>query len=217
MEGEASGGGARDILLSEIQHRVRNSLSLVTSFLNLQAADAADPSVRDALSKASGRVLAIARLHDRLYRLENLREVDLGECLADVARGVEAQAGPPANVDLVVDVAPLSVSGAIAFPVGLIVNELLTNSYKYAFPGNRPGRIRLGLDGDGARAHVVVADTGIGYPRGARAGLGTRVTRALTHQIGGSLRRLDGDGCAHVLSFSPNGARTDGANTGPHA
>ena len=210
MEAEAAtGGGSRDVLLSEIQHRVRNSLSLVTSFLNLQAADAGDPAVRDALAKASGRVLAIARLHDRLYRLENLREVDLGECLSDVARGVEAQAGAPANVDLVVDVAPLAVAGTVAFPVGLIVNELLTNAYKYGFPGNRAGRIRLGLDRSGGLAHVTVADTGIGYPRGARAGLGTRVTRALARQIGGTLRRVDGEGCAHVLSFPPDRGRND--------
>jgi two-component sensor histidine kinase len=198
----------KDMLLDEIQHRIRNSLSLVTSLLNLQASTAPEPAVRTALSDASGRVLAVARLHDRLNRMESLDQVRLDLCLADIADGVEGQAGRPAHVSLGRQMAPVMVAGSVAVPVGLIANELLTNAYKYAFPEGRPGKIHLSLARKGDRVLMVVADSGIGYPTAqqAPAGLGTRVTRALAEQIGGRLRRLGCGGCAQVLRFSPPAA-----------
>jgi two-component sensor histidine kinase len=195
----------KDLLLDEIQHRIRNSLSLVTSLLNLQASSAPEPAVRRALADASGRVLAVARLHDRLTRMESLDQVRLDLCLADIADAVEGQAGRPAHVSLGRQMAPVSVAGSVAVPVGLIANELLTNAYKYAVPQGRPGQIHLSLVHKGGRVLMVVADSGVGYPPAQTAStwLGTRVTRALADQIGGRLRRLGCGGCAQVLRFSP--------------
>lgn len=194
----------KDLLLNEIQHRIRNSLSLVTSLLNLQASAASEPAVRTALSDASGRVLAVARLHDRLHRLESLEQVRLDSCLADIADGVEGQAGRPAHIRLHHRLAPVLVAGSLAVPVGLIANELLTNAYKYAFPDARKGEIHVALAQRGGRLLMVIADSGVGYPAGQRAGngLGTRVTQALAGQIGGRLRRLACGGCTQVLRFS---------------
>jgi two-component sensor histidine kinase len=150
----------KEMLLHEIQHRVKNSLTIVNSLLHLQASGAADVAVREALAQAAARVGTVARLYDNLHRLSDHTEVDLGGCLYDVARGVEDQFGQQNRVALVCEVQGLRVSGDTAFPVALIVNELATNAYKYAFPDNRSGTVRLVLKRDGDEVRVEFAMTG---------------------------------------------------------
>jgi PAS domain S-box-containing protein len=194
----------KELLLHEIQHRVKNSLSLVNSLLQLQAGATEDLEARQALVDAAGRVRVIARLQDQLYRLGNLNEVDLGSCLYEVAQSVAEHAGKSPQVRLRTELEQLMVPGKAALPVLLIVNELMTNAYKYAFPADRTGTVRLTMAQVQGELRITVEDDGIGLATGEaqRSGLGTRVTQGLAGQLRGRLEHLSSDsGCTFVLSF----------------
>jgi PAS domain S-box-containing protein len=193
----------KDLLMREVQHRVKNNLTLVNSLLEMQAAGTTDLVVREALVSAAGRVRTIARMHDKLHRLGDHSEVDLGATLFEVAQGVAENAGHPAHVRLRCETESLLVSGDVVLPVSLIVNELLTNAYKYAFPKGRTGTVKLVVERLDCTVRIIVSDDGIGLPSGQppKAGLGTRVVRGLASQVRGTLQRAPGAGCAYVLEF----------------
>jgi PAS domain S-box-containing protein len=193
----------KDVLLHEIQHRVKNSLSLVHSLLQLQASATEDVEARGALADAAGRVRIIAQLQDQLYRLGDLSAVDLGSCLFEVSQSVAEHAGRAPQVRLRTELEQLVVPGKAALPVLLIVNELLTNAYKYAFPNGRTGTVRLSLESADGEARIRVADDGVGLAEGGphSPGLGTRVTQGLAAQLHGKLEHVPGEGCSFLLSF----------------
>lgn len=176
-------------LLLEVGHRVKNSLALVSSVLKLQARSAPDPA-RHALEDASLRVRAVARVHDLLWRQAGTCEIDLGPFLCDLSEAV-ASAAP--RHQTICRAEPALVSADLAVPLGLLVNELLTNAYKYAYPEDEGGEVRLSgtqVAPDGYRLEV--ADKGVGLPPGfdlaaARESLGMRVITGLAAQLGGEL------------------------------
>jgi two-component sensor histidine kinase len=176
----------QQVLLKEIHHRVKNSLQLVSSMLNLQAAGGGDPELRRQLQEASARVLAIARAHERLYQDDQIGSLDLGGYLRDVCRDLN----PSASGCLVeVDAADgIRVATDRAIHLALIATELITNAVKYAYPGNASGKIRVALTKEGDN-HIAltVGDDGVGLPPGfnpeASKGFGMRVVRALAGQL----------------------------------
>jgi PAS domain S-box-containing protein len=198
-----------ETLMREVEHRVKNGLATVNSLLSLQANGTADPAVREALEDAASRVLAVARYHQQLYSVEDLTHVRLDACLRDIAAGVEGQMGQPDRIALDADLAPIVVGGTVALPVSLIVNELLTNAYKYAFPYNRKGSVALTLVEDEGWIRVTVADDGIGRPAAedTRSGLGTRIVDGLARQLHGRVETSDGPGYAVTLAFPSARAR----------
>jgi PAS domain S-box-containing protein len=191
----------KNILLHEVEHRIKNSLQLVMGLLNLQATASKDGDVRAALQAAANRVATIARLHERLYQLEDLSEVDLGACVRDIVQAVADQAQAQADVVLAFDIDALVVSGDVAFPVGMIVNELITNAFKYGFPRGRTGTIKVSVKRRGEEVEVTVADDGVGIPGEIKPGLGTRVVRSLAAQLQGTLLRVEGPGYTKRLTF----------------
>jgi PAS domain S-box-containing protein len=203
----------KEMLLQEIQHRVKNSLALVNSLLQLQAGAAADTEVRAALSAAAGRVRTIAQLHDQLYRLGDLTDVDLSACLFDVATAVADQAARSPGVRLRTELDRIMLPGKSALAVLLIVNELLTNAYKYAFPNDRAGTVRLSMEQADGEVRIIVADDGVGMPdaKTRRVGLGSRVTQGLAAQLRGRLEHVPGPGCTFVVTF-PAASRGSGAS-----
>ena len=179
----------QQVLVKEINHRVKNSLQLVSSMLSLQAA--ADPRVAESLQDASLRVAAIARAHDRLYRSTQVREIDLAAYLRDIC-GDLSEATP--HCDVVCDSQePMPLGTDQAIRVALLVTELVTNSAKHAYPDGRSGRVIVRLvRGDGQMARITVRDDGKGLPAdfeiGRGGGLGMRLVMALSEQTGASVR-----------------------------
>jgi two-component sensor histidine kinase len=180
----------REILLQEVDHRVKNSLQLVASLLHLQAG-AADEDVRRQLQDASSRIAAIARAHHRLYRGDRVRVIDLTAYLVDLCGDLQVSAGECRIETALAD--GIEVATDRAIPIALVLTELVTNAAKYAYPAQAPGRILVRLvQGDAGGLELAVADNGAGLPTGFDAatshGLGMRIARALAQQVGGELR-----------------------------
>jgi two-component sensor histidine kinase len=179
----------QQVLIKEINHRVKNSLQLVSSMLSLQAG--ADPRVAESLQDASLRVAAIARAHDRLYRSAQVHEIDLAEYLRDVC-GDLSETTPHCDVECDTP-EPILMSTDRAIRVVLIVTELVTNSAKHAYPEGQPGRVVVRLTrGDGKTARITVRDDGGGLPPdfqlGRGGGLGMRLVMALSEQTDAVVR-----------------------------
>jgi two-component sensor histidine kinase len=193
----------QQVLLREIHHRVKNSLQLVSSMLNLQAGNDTDPALQRQLQEASSRVLAIARAHERLYKNDNVATLDLGGYLRDVCEDLSLSISG-STVELAA-ADGIRVATDRAVPLGLVAIELITNAAKYAYPGERKGRIEVALfKQDETHLVLTVGDEGVGLPpefdvHKAR-GLGMRIVRAFAEQLGAELQvRARSPGCEFKL------------------
>jgi two-component sensor histidine kinase len=184
----------RALLMREVNHRVGNSLQLISSLLTLQSNASPSADVKAALADATGRVLAVAQLHRRLYTSDDVQQVAvdqyLGALVEDLRRSTEG------NVlsQLTIDAEPINVNPDRAVAIGVIVNELVMNAVKYAYPGGH-GPIRVFLRKEaGERACVVVEDDGVGYrpeEGPTSTGLGQRIVNAMGAKLNGTIRHDD--------------------------
>jgi two-component sensor histidine kinase len=177
----------QEVLTREISHRVKNSLSIVAGLLSMQGHNAADPELRDALADARTRVLTIAKVHDRLWRKDEVQTVNLAEFLEELCEQFSASVGPKHTI--IRDVAPVMVATDHAVPLGLITNELVTNAFKYAYPGG-VGEVRLAVTRvEPGHLRLEVCDRGAGLPPGfdpaKSKSLGMTVITGLGRQLGG--------------------------------
>ncbi len=196
----------KDLLLREIQHRVKNNLQVVSSLLRLQAAASPEPAVQRVLKEAQDRVQAIALVHQRLKHAPDFTQVDLPEYVQSLAeRLVKSYASAPTLVDLSVQVEVTEVGPDVPVPLGLILNELVANALQHAFLPGEGGAITIQLDHDERGwVRLRVADSGRGLPVGvdlASGGLGFQLVRALTDQLGGTLALEPSRGASFLLSF----------------
>ncbi len=189
----------KDVMLQEIHHRVKNNMQVMSSLLRLQAARVSDSQAREAFRKSQTRIQSMAMIHERLYQSGNLAGIDFADYVEKlvthlyVIYGVDSEHVHFKNEAGQVD---LDINQAI--PCGLIVNELVSNSLKHAFPGKRKGElaVRMWRDGQG-KIHLVVKDTGKALPAGIDVHksetLGFQIVNDLTGQLDGELRyRRDG-------------------------
>ena len=184
----------RTLYLDEFDHRVRNNFSTVLSLLRLQRRQASGDEARDALSRAEGRVLSIARAHGALYRGDGVDEVAMDGYLRELCTGLhDGLAGDRIALNCHADAVVLTRDRAIT--VGLLVNELVTNALKHAFPGGRSGTITVRLEAAGDGARLTVGDDGAGMTAPAReGGLGQSLVGMLVRQIGGGETTATGPG-----------------------
>lgn len=190
-------------LFDELNHRVKNNLSVISAILALQAR-AATCDVRDQLERARDRVAAIADLHTALYRQESARDVSVCEYLQDLAERLTRALDDHGRLQIESECDDVKLPVADAVSVGLIVNELVTNAAKHAFGPEARGRVRVELREAGGWIRLTVCDDGCGAPSNAlsaRAGLGSRIVQALASDLGGAVRRLDGPGTAIEIAF----------------
>jgi two-component sensor histidine kinase len=175
----------KDVLIKEINHRVKNSLQMVGSLLSLQAAQDADPATLRNLSEARGRILTVARLHDRLHQSNDIAAVDFSAYLRAVCDDVSASfAGKGEHVSLQAQNG-VRLPSDQAVMLGLVANELITNAFQHG--GNSgSAMVEVGLSVVGARLRVSIADNGPGLPAGfdpQASGFGMRLVHALTQQL----------------------------------
>ena len=193
----------QQVLMREVNHRVNNSLQIVASMLQLQASAAAGEDVRHELRQAGTRIAAVARAHHRLYRGDDIEALDLGAYLFEVCGDIAASL-PRCKVE--VNAAPgVVIRTDRAVPAVLLVNELITNAVKHAYPGRSCKLwVTLGL-ASGDAAVISVRDEGAGLPAefDQKAGrLGMRLVRAFAEQLHGELQVLRKDpGTEFVLKF----------------
>ena len=195
---------AREILVREADHRIRNSLQLVGSLIGLQRGKLVDPEAIQALDDAAARVRAVGEAHRALEQSSNLQTMAFGRLLHSLCRFGSAL-NPMVAFGCDADEA-MELDAERAIPVGLIVSELLTNVAKYAFPPGEAGEARVRAAIDNALVTVSVSDSGSGYSdaRLDKPSLGTTVIRALARQIGATLDIVSapGDGTTATLTLT---------------
>ncbi len=158
----------KTVLLNEVHHRVKNNLQVIISLLNLQADHAADPRLHAILTESCGRVKAMALTHQLLYERKDFARLDLGDYLQRLVQSIRSiyrGGGGRVGLRVLLPETDLYLDLERAIPCGLLVNELVTNSFKHAFPDERRGEIVIELADDGdERIRISVADDGIGLP-----------------------------------------------------
>jgi two-component sensor histidine kinase/CheY-like chemotaxis protein len=195
---------AQQTLLKEVHHRVKNNLQIISSLINMQAELLSDPEQRQVFQDCQLRVQAMAMIHDRLCGNNDLEHVEFEKYAEALARDLFAAHGTNQNrIQLRLVLEPVSLELNQAIPCGLILNELVQNALKYAFPGSRRGEIRIGLSCDCAhRVRLQVADDGVGMPNvSGKRTLGLEIVNVLTRQLGGTLTRDCGSGVGVILVF----------------
>jgi PAS domain S-box-containing protein len=198
----------KEVLLREIHHRVKNNLQVVSSLLTLESRLHGDPKTGRSLSDTQGRIQAMALVHNKLYQSADLTRVDLGAYVRDLAAGLQQLHSTEARgVGFVIDCEPIALSVDIAVPCGLVLNELLTNALKYAFPGHSQGQIRVGAcRQDDAMIRIEVSDDGIGLPPkidlDRASTLGLSLVRALVAQVGGRIEREQAPGTRFAITLA---------------
>jgi light-regulated signal transduction histidine kinase (bacteriophytochrome) len=179
----------KEMLLKEVNHRIQNSLQLVSSFLGLQSRAAGDPVLHTAFEEARRRLSAVALVHRRLYRADQIETVDLGRYLEDLMGEMGHAMGAEWEGQITLDADPVLVNTDRAVTLGLVVTELVINANKYAYAG-APGPIEISLEAHQGRLRVIVADRGGGKVRSGE-GFGSRMMAAMVRQLAGELAYAD--------------------------
>ena len=156
----------KETLLREIHHRVKNNMQIISSLLLLQSQNIVDQKYLDIFNDINNRILSMALIHEKLYESENLAQINIQEYINDLASNLMDSYGRKGNAKIEINVENIPLNINFAVPCGLILNELITNSLKYAFPKDRHGKIKIVFQKrDGNIIHFSVSDDGIGIPR----------------------------------------------------
>ena len=194
-----------ELLLKEIHHRVKNNLEMVKSLIALQSAQIEDSATKDAMIASQNRVQSMGIIHQKLYQGENLGSIEMKDYFLNLSEGIldTFNADDKVKIECAMDNLDLDVDTAV--PIGLIVNELLTNALKYAFPEHKKGEISISLEKtENNHLKLKVADNGVGKVKGLAAkgtGFGSQLVRLLTQQLNGKMTERTEQGTLIEFDF----------------
>jgi two-component sensor histidine kinase len=197
----------KELLLKEVHHRVKNNLQVISSLLNLQANSLQDPEVIRLFHESQGRVRSMALIHEQLYQSDDLVQIDFAAYVRDLVQHLQQGLGNGSNrTEFHLQIEPLPLSLELAIPCGMIVNELVSNAQKHAFPEGCVGEIRIEFACHSGVYCLSVADNGVGLSRQRVVepdgpSLGLSVVEALTRQLHGELEVCQEAGTRFVIRF----------------
>lgn len=204
----------KEVLLKEVHHRVKNNLQIISSIFNLQKQYVDDhPRALELLRDSQDRIRSMSFIHESLYQTKNFSHVDLATYIDGLTRNLMMSYSLSGKVELDKDLQPVELVLDQAIPCGLILNELISNSLKHAFPDGMAGRIRIGLRAIDERVEITIEDNGPGLPadfdQQRDANLGLQLVETLIGQLDGRIERRtasdDKSGVAYFLTFGRTG------------
>jgi two-component sensor histidine kinase len=196
-----------EILLREIHHRARNNMQIISSLLRLQERKLKNKNAREVLKISQNRIRSMALIHEKLHRSNNMAKIDLAQYIQDLAYHLFCSHGVDSNaIKLITGMENILLDVDRAVPFALIVNELLTNSLKHAFPNRKKGEIQIRLQSIGQeKFEFVVSDNGIGFPEDLDFrdvdSLGMKLVNTLVEQIEGNIQLLEEKGTSFKITF----------------
>jgi two-component sensor histidine kinase len=199
----------KEFLLKEIHHRVKNNLEIVSSLLALQSAKLDDPNIAEAIQKSQQRVQSMSMIHQKLYQGRSIAAIEMKDYFVNLGNSLINSYGAEQRITLRCEMKDIDLDVDMAIPIGLIVNELLTNSMKYAFPDDRAGEITLALWEKGSLLHLTVNDNGIGRmvdKATEGTGFGSQLIDLLTRQLDGKMKLTVDKGTRVFFEFQHNKA-----------
>ena len=198
----------KEVLVREVHHRVKNNLQVIYSLLRLQSKSITDPKALELFQDSQARVKAMALLHETLYQSQDLSHIDMEGYISTLTGQLFKSYGISSNaVRLKLTIAPVSLSMETAITCGLLINELVSNSLKYAFPNGRPGEVAIQLSSNHNGAYtMIVGDDGVGLPPdidvAAVRSLGWQLVPMLVEQLNGTYELHRSAGTTVKLTFS---------------
>jgi len=198
----------KKILLKEIHHRVKNNLQVISGLLNLQAHHVTDKVVRETYKDSQNRVISMALIHEELYQSTELSRIDFGAYIENLSMNLFSSYSVGLDrVKLDLDVQHKEMVVDTAIPCGLIINELISNALKHAFPGNRKGSVRVTFREESEKQYYLeIADDGVGMPTDLdinnTTSLGMQLITIIVGQLGGSLEVTSDGGTVFRITFS---------------
>ncbi len=197
----------KEFLLKEIHHRVKNNLGIVSSLLDLQSAEMQDPKVVEAIHESQNRVYSMSMIHQKLYQGKNLSAIEMKDYFLELSDHILDSFGLKNRIEFSFDMEEIELDVDTAIPLGLIVNELITNALKHAFPKDSKGRIDLFFRKTSDNAiRLIVADNGVGIheivqTKEKRGGFGTKLIGLLIEQLDAKMNRITNNGTSVRIEF----------------
>ncbi|WP_241265209.1 tetratricopeptide repeat-containing sensor histidine kinase [Algoriphagus aestuariicola] len=199
----------KEFLLKEIHHRVKNNLETISSLLSLQTAQIESREFQTIMEETQNRVHSMGMIHKRLYQGENIKSIEMRDFFESLGNYTIDTFDASERIRFLSDMKPLELDVDLAIPIGLIVNELISNSLKYAFPNNCCGEIEVKLLEKDDHLHLIVSDNGIGIsenPQVLGSGFGSQLIQLLTRQLDGKMTLLRQKGTEVIFEFQINKA-----------
>ncbi len=196
----------KDWLVKEIHHRVKNNLQMVISLLNAQSEFLNNPSALNAIRESRERMQAIAIIHQKLYQIDNSSMINMRSYINELVDNIRNSVADSERIYFQVKVADIDLDISQSVPLGLILNEGITNAIKYAYPGNQKGDIKISLQNTGIeQLQLKIADNGKGLPAGVDAehsnSLGLQLIKLFAEQLEGDLYLINNNGLEIILNF----------------
>ncbi len=195
----------KELLLREVHHRIKNNMNTMMNLLTLQSTMLRDPAAVTALQEARSRLQSMGLLYDKLYRSENVKEISLNEYVPPLIEEIAGTFPHREKVTIITHIDECVCGVKVASPLGLIINELITNAMKYAFSGRGEGVITVSVSLNNNHVTVVIEDNGVGIAEsidiGTSTGFGLQLVALLTKQLKGAVRLERGMGSRFILEF----------------
>jgi PAS domain S-box-containing protein len=195
----------KEVLLKEVHHRVKNNLQIISSILNLQSSTISDQHTLELLKNSQDRIRSMSLIHELLYQTKDFSTIKFSEYIKSIATNLFHSYNQNKNISLDLDLDDIHLDLDMAIPCGLIVNELLTNSLKYAFETEDEGIIRVKLKSKNGFVHLIITDNGKGFPKDIdfrdTASLGMQLVVSLVDQIDGEVILNTEKGSEYEITF----------------
>lgn len=196
----------KEVLLRELHHRVKNNLQIISSLLHLQSESVRGKKITEMIRESQNRVKSMALIHEKLYQSEDLSHIDFGAYVRNLTGYLSRSYGiNPDIIGFETEIEDVTISVDTAIPCGLIINELVTNSLKYAFPAGRRGSVLISVKASFNALTLVIADNGVGLPDSVDFGtvetLGLQLVQTLVGQLEGNIESIRGNGIAFTVTI----------------